>query len=246
MNLRIFYALVTTVFCLSNLNGQDLDQLERFIQSVDTPNSIDEGLTLYDAFGDEELLLLKLGNTYYNAGDKGQARWFYERARFFNPKCELALNNINVIRQDLLEIEEEPFPLDVFKRNVFFFLPGNAWSILVIILASFGLFLFYRRRSGHFVKRWPLILNYSVLIVCVFIAFGKSVYLSKSDRYIVIEANTVLKESPESTSAILNTLQSGNLVFKRDEIGDWLQVELTNGSTGWLQAAELKGIKLDK
>ena len=110
MNLRIFYALVTTVFCLSNLNGQDLDQLERFIQSVDTPNSIDEGLTLYDAFGDEELLLLKLGNTYYNAGDKGQARWFYERARFFNPKCELALNNINVIRQDLLEIEEEPFP----------------------------------------------------------------------------------------------------------------------------------------
>jgi len=180
---------------------------------------------------------------FYSNNDQGNARWFYERAAFFNPSSAIAANNIDVIRQELLEIKEEPFLLNEFKKNLYFLLPVNGWAILALFFAILGACLFYGKRKGIFTKRWPLLGNLIVLVLCLLIAFGKAAYLSDSDRYVVLIAQSELRESPEVQSSVVASLRSGNLVFKKDQIGGWLKVEMTNGTAGWLESNRLKAIR---
>ena len=105
-----------------------------------------------------------------------------------------------------------------------------------------GLVLFYKRRGGTELKRWPFVVNYTALLLCILIAFGKAIHLSASDRYIVLVENTVINESPEEQSAIISSVAPGNLLFRKDEVSAWYQVEMTNGTQGWIPKDKLKGI----
>lgn len=247
--LRILFILTLSVIPFLQLSAQaatDKEKLETYLQAEMLDSDIEIGEELYNVFGDHESLLIKLGNAYYNLGDLGHARWCFERALFFNPRSEVAKHNINVSREALLEIEEEPFLLDVFKRNLFFILPGNSWAILSFIFGCTGLVLFYLRKNGSKIKRWPFVVSYSLLLVSLFIAIGKAKHLSSSDRFIVMNNSSTLKESPEDRSAIITSLTSGNLIFRKDAIGDWLEVEMTNGTRGWVEKKNLKGVRDDK
>lgn len=239
----LFIGLICSFLCVVSLaQTQDDEQLLQSYLANSASPSLSKGAELYDIFGDHEELLINLGKAYYDSEDLGNARWCYERALFFNPKNDLVLNNINVIREELLEIEEEPFPIHVFKQNLFFLLPGNAWSILSIIFGFIGLALFYKRRGGTQIKRWPFVVNYLSLLLCILIAFGKAIHLSDSERYIVIVSNTTIHESPEEGSGIVSSVRSGNLLFRKDEVSGWFKVEMTNGTQGWMQKDHLKGI----
>ena len=239
----LFIGLVCSLLCVVSIGQTQEDEqaLESYLQN-NVSAEVMPGKALYDVFGDHEDLLLNLGNAYYRSGDLGNARWCYERVLFFNPKSDLAINNINVIREELLEIEEEPFPIHVFKQNLFFLLPGNTWSVLSVAFGFLGLALFYKRRGGTALKRWPFLVNYVALILCIMIAFGKAIYLGASDRYIVLVENTAITESPEERSAIVTSVTSGSLLFKKDEVSDWFQVETTNGKQGWIPKDKLKGV----
>jgi hypothetical protein len=244
--LSILFLGVFYFIQLIGANAQsELDEssLNAFIQDTTGVYTIDTGLSLYNLFGDDEGLLLALGNMFYSNNDQGNARWFYERAAFFNPSSAVAANNIDVIRQELLEIKEEPFLLNEFKKNLYFLLPVNAWAILALFFATLGACLFYGKRKGIFTKRWLLLGNLIVLVLCLLIAFGKAAYLSDSDRYVVLIAQSELRESPEVQSSVVASLRSGNLVFKKDQIGGWLKVEMTNGTAGWLESSRLKAIR---
>lgn len=234
--------MCSTLCVVSSAQTQDDEQaLKSYLENNASP-AVNTGIELYDIFGDHEELLINLGNAYFASEDLGNARWCYERAFFFNPNNDLALNNIDVIREELLEIEEEPFPIHVFKQNLFFLLPGNAWSVLSIVFGFLGLVLFYKRRGGTQIKRWPFVVNYTALLLCILIAFGKAIHLSDSGRYIVIVSNTTINESPEERSAIVSSVTSGNLLFRKDEVSDWFHVEMTNGTQGWIQKDKLKGV----
>ena len=120
----LFIGLVCSLLCVVSIGQTQEDEqaLESYLQN-NVSAEVMPGKALYDVFGDHEDLLLNLGNAYYRSADLGNARWCYERVLFFNPKSDLAINNINVIREELLEIEAEPFPIHVFKQNLFFCCP---------------------------------------------------------------------------------------------------------------------------
>ena len=83
--LSILFLGVFYFIQLIGVNAQsELDEssLNAFIQDTTGGYTIDEGLSLYNMFGDDEGLLLALGNMFYSNSDQGNARWFYERAAF--------------------------------------------------------------------------------------------------------------------------------------------------------------------
>ena len=91
--------ICSTLFVVSSAQTKDDEQaLQSYLENNASP-AVDTGIELYDIFGDHEELLINLGNAYFESEDLGNARWCYERALFFNPNNDLALNNINVIRE---------------------------------------------------------------------------------------------------------------------------------------------------
>ena len=219
----------------------DLDSFQSYIEKEEWSKAIPLGEAMLEEITDETLLI-NLGVAYYQINDLGRARWCFEHALFYNPNCTVCINNIHLIRTEIVEIEEEPFLLDVVKRNIFFFFPGTVWAILAILFSILGIF-FYRNRLKWFNgKQWPLILNYCVLLVLISIVIGRNSYVRSSDKVIVIESGQMLRESPEGRASIVQTLKPGNLLILKDAMEGWGQVEMTNGTEGWIELQYVRNI----
>lgn len=101
----------------------------------------------------------------------------------------------------------------------------------------------YRNRLEWFSgKQWPLILNYSVLLVLALIVIGRNAYVGSSDKVIVLESGQMLRESPEGRASIVQTVKPGNLLILKDDMEGWGQVEMTNGTEGWIELEYVRNI----
>lgn len=225
----------------ANPSQADLDAFQSYIENEEWTKAIPLGEDILEDISDEALLI-NLGVAYYQTNDLGRARWCFERVLFYDPNCSICINNINLIRTEILEIEEEPFLLDVFKRNIYFLLPGTVWAILAILLSMLGIFMYRNRLKWFGGKLWPLILNYSVLLVLTLIVIGRNTYVQSSDKVIVLESGQMLRESPEGRASVVQTVKPGNLLILKDDMEGWGQVEMTNGTEGWIELDYVRNI----
>ncbi len=240
-SILISVLLVGFSFAYAYPSQTDVDSFQSYIENEEWTKAIPLGEAMLEEITDEAILI-NLGVAYYQTNDLGRARWCFEQVLFYNPNCTVCINNIHLIRTEILEIEEEPFLLDVFKRNIYFFLSGTVWAILAIFFSILGIFMYRNRLEWFSGKQWPLILNYSVLLVLALIVIGRNAYVGSSDKVIVLESGQMLRESPEGRASIVQTVKPGNLLILKDDMEGWGQVEMTNGTEGWIELEYVRNI----
>jgi hypothetical protein len=59
---------------------------------------------------------------------------------------------------------------------------------------------------------------------------------------IVFTPTITVKSSPNPNSVDLFVIHEGSKVFVRDQVGEWCEIRIANGSVGWLPASSLRKI----
>lgn len=195
-------------------------------------------------------LYYNLGNSCYKSGDISHAILNYERALKLDPSYSDARFNLefaNAQIQDRIETVPEFF-LETWGRKACWLLPSDTWAVLFIIGLAITLFLALmfvlgrtsaRRKIGFFAGIVMLLLS----AVALDFAFWQRTDYRSSDKAIITRAVSSVKSSPSGdTSTDLFVLHEGTKVTILDSVGDWLNIELSDGRQGWIRSSELETI----
>lgn len=201
----------------------------------------DEGLESPD-------LYCNIGDAWFKMNELGEAVLAYERALKLDPSNSAARYNLDFVNariQDKIEAVPEFF-LKQWSRRMCWLLPSGTWAILGLILfaAVMACLLGFLLSSRSSVRKSCFISGIVLLVLSAsstaFAFRQRSDYL-KTDSAIVMKPVSSAKSSPGSSSVVdLFILHEGTKVTIVDRVGDWTNIELSDGRQGWVLSSDLE------
>ena len=121
------------------------------------------------------------------------------------------------------------------------------WLVIGIIFLYFFLILFvfyFFKRVSNTKKRY---FTYSTILFCASIIFiltavTKFEKQNSNLEAIIFEKKIDLRTEPNYRSEIQFNLNEGTKVNIKEELDDWILVELSNGASGWMESKSIKKI----
>ena len=194
-------------------------------------------------------LFYNMGNAYFKMNDYARAILWFERAKRLDPGNEDISFNLNVANTKISD-KIEPLP-ELFYRRWFNSLvqlfSTDAWALVFIctfISALMGLVLYMASRVMVLRKIgfWSALVLFSLSVFTLTLAWvGYDVAKSTSEA-IVFAPTITVKSSPDDKSTDLFVLHEGAKVKLLDNISDWYEIRIANGSVGWLPKTSLEKI----
>ncbi len=183
-----------------------------------------------------------LGNCYYRLGETGLSVLYYEKALKLDPNDPDIRHNLDLARMRVVDRVEMPPRFFVFEwwdllKN--FYSVGQLTRIvaglfiLSILLLVFWLFI---RRDR--IRR--LVLTFSIIcgIATVFWSYILIVQARSVVNHreaIVLVPNVTVMSAPEEGGTDVFILHEGVKVHLDEQRGDWVQISLPDGKTGWMK-----------
>jgi tetratricopeptide (TPR) repeat protein len=192
-------------------------------------------------------LYYNLGNAYYKSHDITMALVNYERARILKPNDPEIQHNLEIAREfvvDRIEVLPEFFIRRAYVGFVKIF-DADIWALVSVISFGLALGLFL---SYFFMKRiilrkasfWSGVL-FMVIAASTFIfATHQNNLVTKHNQAIILTPSVTIISSPDEESGTdLFLLHEGTKVTISDELGEWREVVLSDGNSGWLKEIDL-------
>ena len=195
-------------------------------------------------------LQYNLGNAWFKAGEPARAILCYERALKLDPSYDDARYNLEFAReqtQDRIDVVPE-FIIERWGRSACYLLDSDTWTVLFFVFGILfaGLlltFLLSARTSWKRVGFYGGIVVLLLALLCLDFAHWQLADYRKADSAIVMRPVCSAKSSPSEASAKdLFVLHEGTKVKILDEVGGWKNIELSDGRTGWVPAADIEVI----
>jgi tetratricopeptide (TPR) repeat protein len=186
-------------------------------------------------------LCYNMGNAYFKLNNIPQAILFYERAYLLKPADEDINYNLQIARTLTVDRFQEIPELFFVKwyNFVSLFLSSNLWakiSITSFILSLVFLSLYiYSPKYRHKVIGFWFAVSLFVLAIGSFVFSARNKFLVFDSHKAIIATPVVSgKSSPDSSGTDLFVLHEGTKVSVEDEVGDWLEIRLSDGNKGWV------------
>jgi len=186
-------------------------------------------------------LFYNAGNAAFKTGNVPESILYFEKALLLKPFNEDARYNLEIARTytiDNLEVIPELFFVRWIK--MFSLIIGvNVWAMIsalsfILTLTGVSVFLFSVR---HRIKKITLILSVVLLFVSIFsISFSlvnRSI-TQRGNEAIVFEPVVTGKSSPGTGGTDLFVIHEDTKVSIEDNIGDWIEIRLSDGNVGWI------------
>ncbi len=245
-----FWGLIALPFWLFAANENDAKQLFYSANKAYEAGNFEEALSIYDSIAKAHTsfeLHFNAGNAAFRAGKLGKSIVHYERAKRIAPNNDdllvnLAIANARVVDRitELPSLGVEDLWGSLTSTN---HLQTWAWVALFFQFLGFGLtagWLFVRTAA---IKRTLLALG----ITCIFLgaaAYGMSraTYnrVQAATAGVIMDAKVEVKNSPGSNDANAFILHEGTKVKLQQQLGDWYEIQIANGSVGWVQARAIE------
>ena len=190
-----------------------------------------------------------LGNAYFKSNDIASAILYYEKAKKLKPNDKDVAFNLSVANNRIKD-KIEAVPVLFYKRwwqQTVNWLSTDAWTrfhitcwIVFLVAAAF-----------YFVSRMIIIRKISfwiglTMLGISLVTFGIAWQDDRSNRQvteaIVFEPSLTVKSSPSENSVDLFVVHEGTKVAITDQLGDWYEIRIANGSTGWIQHMTVRSI----
>ena len=194
-------------------------------------------------------LYYNLGNAYFKTEDYTQAIYYFEQSLKLNPSDENASFNLKVCNTKIADKLEE-VPQLFFKKwwtSLSHLMSLQAFTILGIVMC----FLFFISLALYLLSRTILLRKvfFYASIIFVFISAVSTLFaynqyndVNRSDNAIVFEPTLSVKSSPDDKGNDIFVIHQGLKVNITDQIGEWSEIRLSNGSKGWVKTSTCKAI----
>jgi tetratricopeptide (TPR) repeat protein len=194
-------------------------------------------------------LYYNLGNSYYKMNDFASAILYYEKAKKLDPGNEDINFNLKVTNNKIAD-KIEPLPELFYKRwyrNLVELFPVDIWARITILTFILSLFiaLFYVMSERVNLRKmgfWAGILFFILSLISVHFAVQNYKTLQNNTEAIIFAPTVTIKSSPDEKSIDLFVLHEGTKVKILDNIGNWFEIRIANGSVGWLPVSSLEKI----
>ena len=204
--------------------------------------------TLEDEGFISSVLSYNLGNAYFKAGDNARAILHYERALKADPSFADARNNLeyaNSLVQDRIDVVPE-FILEAWGRSACYSLKSDVWAVLSLLFfaGTCALAVLFFLSSGKKRRRSFYLGIVTLLLFLLTLDFAnwQRQEFGKRDAAIVMAPVSSVKNSPAGGSAVkdLFVLHEGVKVRVLDSVGQFANIELSDGRQGWIKASEIE------
>ena len=186
-------------------------------------------------------LYYNIGNCYYKTGDWANAIWHYEKS-LKHKQDEKTIQNLALVNLQIID-RIDPLPQLFYKKwlkSISQLFNTKSWQILALIcvwvflsVRIFASFTTYKKDK----------LSHALLIVAIlflFIAnFSYTNTIAKKEG-IIFSSTVIVNSAPTANSTDLFSLHTGTKVEIIDEIGEWINIKITNGSIGWIKKNNCK------
>ena len=248
-------SLLTILACLSSclmvVEARDLQDILRAGNQHYLDGEYEMAVQAYQSIIDSGYasaeLYYNLGNAYYKSHDITMALVNYERARILKPNDAEIQHNLDIAREfvvDRIEVLPEFFLRRAYAGFVKIF-DADIWAVISVVVfgLALGLFLVY-----FFVKRlllrkvcfWTGSLFILVAAATFLFALKQDNLVNRHNQAIILTPSVTIKSSPDEDSGTdLFLLHEGTKVTVSDELGDWREVVLSDGNSGWLKKSDL-------
>ena len=205
--------------------------------------------TIIDSGYESAFLYFNLGNAYYKSGKLAKAILNYERAKKLAPYNEDIAYNLDMAKSFVIDKLEEISP--VFFRswytNIVLFISSDAWAYLSLICFIGGLLLmllyFFTRKLS--LKKSGFWFGVLLLLIAVgsfqFSKQNKKI-MTSHDWAIIMSPSVTGKTTPDAGGKDFFVLHEGTKVNVEDKIGEWVEIKLSDGNKGWVQAEAVEVI----
>ena len=236
------------ILLLSNTQDLDsiFDQSNAFYTDGKYQMAIDGYKDILNSGFESAELYYNLGNAFYKLNNIPESNFLYEKARSISPTDEDILINLS-FAQNLRIDKIEKLPITQtqnLKINILNLLSERGWSVLLIILAwiacvSFVLYLSVNNSGNKRIFFTQFIILMIGFIVVFTINYEKK-NLNNEKFAIIYDKEIEVWSEPNKISELKFLLHEGTKVKQVDTIQDWVNIQLENGTLGWIQSSSIK------
>ena len=251
--MRRLFVILVFLFLAACVSATDVNLIITRANKAYTDGLYTNALELYKQVLKEGYespgLYYNIGNVYYKLNDFTSAILYYEKAKKLSPGNEDIAYNLKVADSKIAD-KIEPIP-EMFYRRWYFSLARNfstdTWAKTGII--SFVLTLFFA--ALYFISRiitirklgfWLAISLFCISSLCFLFAYQDYLLVKNHDEAIIFTPTVTIKSSPDEKSIDLFVLHEGTKVELLDQIGNWFEIRIANGSIGWLPSSSIERI----
>lgn len=188
-----------------------------------------------------------LGNAHYKLNHIAPSIYHYEEALKMAPGDKDVKNNLEFARNMAIDVIEEPSEKEfseIFAATTSVFSPtGWGWLAVISMLVFVIFFLVYYFSGNAILKRIFFITGIFFFLVSVSsagIGLIKQNMLENRSFAIIFSEEVEVKSEPNVRSAEVFELHEGAKVKVTEDFQGWYEIELPNGSQGWIKSDSLK------
>lgn len=206
--------------------------------------------TILDSKRESAELYFNLANCYYKLNKVAPAIYNYEKALVLSPNDPEIQNNLAFAHK--LTIDEiKVVPKVGFSKMLRDFTGAfhyNTWAWTTVALSGFFLLFFVGYYFSQLTLSKRIFFIGMFLLVFLILLSGLAAIFEKShfqnERPAIVFAEIIqVKSEPKSSSSDVFMLHEGAKVFLHESIENWVKIELTDGSEGWIENAAVKSVK---
>ncbi|MVN22635.1 tetratricopeptide repeat protein [Mucilaginibacter sp. HMF7410] len=195
------------------------------------------------------VIYFNTGNAYYKLDDMASAILYYEKARKLAPNDKDININIQFANLKIADkIEPQPdFFVARWWHNFILVLPANILSIIsdLLFLGGFLLLIAYLFAGSLILKKASFFTGIVAIlfgIITIFMANRQINYFNSHHQAIIFSNSVIVKGSPDVNAKPLFVMHEGTKVDVNQKNGNWIEIELPNGNSGWITVDNVKDI----
>jgi tetratricopeptide (TPR) repeat protein len=237
--------LALILFAILSINTYAGESIFNKANELYSQERYNDAILLYDSIISIGLesseLYYNLGNCYYKNADWANAIWHYEKSL----KLESLTNTLHNLELVQLKIVDriEPLPQLFYKKWWYSFISlftTYFWQIITLLIIWTALFLKLLSQFTTIKKEHSLQFLYLTAIILLFATYSayKENYTKK--EVIIFSSTVVVNSAPTNNSTNLFSLHSGSKAEIIDQIGNWINIKIANGNSGWVEQTDCK------
>jgi len=234
--------ILSFIFALQSFAGEQL-----FFQgnSEYANENYSTAISLYDSILTKGLesseLYYNLGNCHYKTQDWANAIWHYKKSLQLEKK-ENTLHNLELAKLKIID-RIESLPQLFYKKwwnNLTQLFGTKTWQILTLLCIGFVVLLQLLNQYKSLKNKLILNILYPTTVVLLFITHNSHTQNFVKKEGIIFTSTVIVNSAPSINSTNLFSLHSGSKVEVIDEIGDWINIKIANGNSGWISQNSIK------